>query len=135
MKTLALSTAFMATLLSGSVTASQTAYATHFDGIGSPYGGCGVPEAQIGYPHYLALNVQKTPNDYSTFLKRPISDSSKVGFFNNGHSCGRYVRVTVGRFCTGSNSGLPGKPFCEGGHWVNDEYTGATLDYIVTDSC
>ena len=57
------------------------AYATHFDGIGYPYGGCGVPESEIGYPHYLALNVQKTPNDYGTYLARPIADSSRVGLF------------------------------------------------------
>jgi hypothetical protein len=32
-------------------------YATHFDGIGYPYGGCGVPETEVDHPHYLALNV------------------------------------------------------------------------------
>ena len=30
---------------------------------------------------------------------------------------------------------MPGRDFCEGGQWVNDEYTGATQEYIVTDSC
>ena len=95
----------IAALICSSMINANDAYATHFDGIGAPYGGCGVPENLIGYPHYLALNVQNTPNDYSTYLKRPISDSSKVGPFNNGHNCGRYVRVTLGRYCPGVNSG------------------------------
>ncbi len=38
-------------------TNGYTSYATHFDGIGQPYGGCGVPENLVGYPYYLALNV------------------------------------------------------------------------------
>eukprot|EP00347_Sterkiella_histriomuscorum_P012510 403368303 len=114
-----------------------TSYATHFDGIGQPYGGCGIPESLMGYPHYLALNVQNTPNDYGTFLHRPISNSegSKIGQFNNGKNCGRFVRVHIGRFCTGVNSGNPGEPFCHNGSLVDDEFTGAYQDYIVTDSC
>jgi hypothetical protein len=81
------------------------------------------------------LNVQNTPNDYGTYLQRPISDGSRVGMFNNGKNCGRYARVRLGRFCTGNNSGNPGSGWCEGGSWVDDEFSGATLDYIVTDSC
>ena len=57
MKLLAFSSALLAALFTPRSLASQTAYATHFDGIGTPYGGCGVPEPLIGYPHYLALNV------------------------------------------------------------------------------
>ena len=76
------SLAAISTLLALSSQAyAHNAYATHFDGIGSPYGGCGVPASHVDHPYYLALNVQKTPGDYSTFLKRPISDSSKVGAF------------------------------------------------------
>ena len=55
--------------------------------------------------------------------------------FNNGRNCGRYARVKLGRYCTGNNSGNPGSGWCEGGTWVDDEFSGATLDYIVTDSC
>ena len=94
-----------------------------------------MPESEIGYPHYLALNVQKTPNDYGTYLSRPIADQSRVGLFDNGHNCGRYARVSIGRYCTGVNSGNPGSPWCSGGSWVTDELTGASLDFIVTDSC
>jgi hypothetical protein len=113
----------------------NTAMATHFDGCGTPYCGCGVPQSLLGTNHFLALNVQKTPNDYTTYLVRPIQDSSKVGAFNNGGNCGRWIKVTLGRYCTGVNSGIPGHPFCEGGQWVSDNYTGATLNFIVADSC
>lgn len=115
--------------------AAYSAMATHFDGCGSPYCGCGVPQSLLGTNHFLALNVQKTPNDYSTYLKRPIQDASKVGMFDNGRNCGRWAKVTIGRFCTGVNSGQPGKPFCEGGQWVDDQFSGASLNFIIADSC
>ena len=50
------------------VAMANDSMATHFDGIGSPFGGCGLPESKVDYPHYLALNVQNTPNDYYTYL-------------------------------------------------------------------
>jgi len=118
------------------VVAPFSGYATHFDGIGSPYGGCGLPEYALETLDYVALNVQNTPGDYSTYLPRPITDPSKVGQWNNGYNCDRWVRVTMGDNCVGaSNSGAPGSGFCKGGSWVSDGYTGATLDLIVTDSC
>jgi hypothetical protein len=98
-------------LLGGALCANN-AMATHFDGCGSPYCGCGVPQFTLPTPNFVALNVQKTPYDYSTYLQRPIQDPNKVGIFNNGKNCGRWIRVTLGRFCTGVNSGLPNKPFC-----------------------
>jgi hypothetical protein len=122
-------------ILTVSVVSIYTAMATHFDGCGKPYCGCGVPESLIGSPHFLALNVQKTPNDYTTYLPRPIQDSAKEGMFHNGGNCGRWAKVTIGGYCTGVNSGVPGKPFCENGQWVNDNYTGAALTFIVADSC
>lgn len=114
---------------------SYSAMATHFDGCGTPYCGCGVPQSILPTTNFVALNVQKTPNDYSTYLPRPIQDLSKVGPWNNGKNCGRWIKVTIGKYCTGVNSGLPGKPFCEGGQWVTDNLTGATQKYIVADSC
>lgn len=130
MKTILL---FSALLLG--VFCANSAMATHFDGCGSPYCGCGIPQSILPTPNFLALNVQKTPYDYSTYLPRPIQDSTKLGPFNNGKNCGRWIKVTLGKFCTGTNSGLPGKPFCEGGQWVDDSFTGATQNYIVADSC
>ena len=110
--------------------------ATHFDSLGIPYGGCGVPENILETTNYVALNVQDTPNDYSTFLQRPIADSSKVGAWDNGRNCGRWVHVTMGDFCQGSmNSGQKGSGLCQGGNWVADEFDGAGLDMLVTDSC
>ena len=58
-----------------------------------------------------------------------------MGEYNNGHNCGRIIKVTIGRYCTGVNSGVPGKAFCEGGHLVDDQFTGAEQEYMVTDSC
>eukprot|EP01121_Diplochlamys_sp_Union-15-3_P015581 TRINITY_DN5186_c0_g1_i1.p1 TRINITY_DN5186_c0_g1~~TRINITY_DN5186_c0_g1_i1.p1 ORF type:complete len:293 (-),score=32.91 TRINITY_DN5186_c0_g1_i1:53-931(-) len=110
-------------------------YATYFDGLGHPYGGCGLPQEVLESQNFVALNVQNTPGDYTTYLPRPIKDPSKVGAFNNGYNCGRWVNVTIGEFCTGRNDGSPGSGFCSGGQWITDEYVGAQLPMLVTDSC
>jgi hypothetical protein len=119
------------------LTGTHTGNATWFSGLGGPYGGCGVPQANLDTQYFVALNVQNTPGDYSTYLPRPISaqNASKIGMFDNGLNCGRWVQVTIGAYCTGINDGAPNEPFCRNGSWVNDRYTGATLNLIVADSC
>lgn len=122
-------------------TVTGTAYtgnATWFDNLGSPYGGCGLPQTALDTQWFVALNVQNTPGDYSTMLTRPIAASygSKIGMWNNGLNCGRWVHVTVSDYCNGSNDGAPGAGFCHGGTgWVSDAYNGAALDMIIADSC
>jgi cellulose binding protein with CBM2 domain len=113
-----------------------TGNATWFSGLGSPYGGCGLPQANLDSQNFLALNVQNSPGTY-TNLPRPIpaADASEIGMFDNGLNCGRWVRVTIGNYCTGTNDGAPSQPFCRNGSWVSDQYNGATLDFIVADSC
>lgn len=113
-----------------------TGNATWFSGLGSPYGGCGLPQASLDSQRFLALNVQNSPGDY-TNLPRPIpqADAAEIGMFDNGLNCGRWVRVTIGNYCTGTNDGAPGEPFCRNGSWVSDQYNGATLDMVVADSC
>ena len=115
-----------------------TGNATHFDALGSPYGGCGLPQSALDSQNFVALNVQNTPGDYTTSLSRPIPTqfAGKIGLFNNGLNCGRWVRVTMGDFCTGTNDGAPGKGFCYGtGGLIADQFNGAMLDMIVADSC
>lgn len=116
---------------------SHTGNATWFSGLGAPYGGCGVPQANLDSQNFVAMNVQNTPGDYSTFLQRPISaqNVNSIGMFSNGLNCGRWVRVTIGNFCTGVNDGAVNQPFCRNGSWTSDQYNGATLDMIVADSC
>ncbi|GLV54510.1 hypothetical protein KDH_13570 [Dictyobacter sp. S3.2.2.5] len=116
---------------------SHTGNATWFSGLGSPYGGCGVPQANLDSQNFVAMNVQNTPNDYTTYLTRPIGaqNASKIGMFSNGLNCGRWVRVTIGDFCTGINDGAQNMPFCRNGNWITDKYNGATLDMLVADSC
>jgi hypothetical protein len=111
--------------------------ATWFSGLGSPYGGCGITQSALDSQYFVALNVQNTPGDYSTFFPRPITGANlaKIGYFNNGLNCGRWVKVTIDNYCTGVNSGAPNTPFCQNGSWVADAYNGATLDMIVADSC
>jgi len=109
--------------------------ATHFDDIGFPAGGCGVPHDALESVYFVALNVQNTANDYTTHLPRPIPAADPTGEYQNGRNCGRWVRVAIGDFCTGVNSGAPGKEFCAGGSWTADEFNGATQDLLVTDSC
>ncbi|MGH3121367.1 MAG: hypothetical protein ACRDND_10140 [Streptosporangiaceae bacterium] len=113
-----------------------TGNATWFSGLGSPYGGCGLPQADLDSQDFLALNVQNSPGVYSD-LPRPIpaADASEIGMFDNGLNCGRWVQVTIGDYCTGINDGAPDEPFCRSGSWVSDQYNGATLDFVVGDSC
>lgn len=119
-----------------------TGVSTHFDGLGSPYGGCGVPEATLETVHFVALNVFNTPGIYDQW-PRPLSgdDLQYMGEFQNGRNCGRWVRVTMGPNCSGLNDGSRNEPFCRkdgagwGTGWFDDQYSGATLDMIVADSC
>ncbi|MGW3965091.1 cellulose binding domain-containing protein [Amycolatopsis sp. NPDC005003] len=113
-----------------------TGNATHFDALGAPYGGCGLPQDVLDAPDFVALNVYNTPGDYS-FYPRPIppSQAAKIGLWDNGRNCGRFVQVTIGEYCTGVNDGAPGQPFCRNGSWVTDGYAGAQLTMVVADSC
>ncbi|WP_033262354.1 cellulose binding domain-containing protein [Amycolatopsis vancoresmycina] len=113
-----------------------TGNATHFDALGAPYGGCGLPQEQLDSPDFVALNVYNTPGDYS-FYPRPIppAQAAKIGLWDNGRNCGRFVQVTIGDYCTGVNDGAPGQPFCRNGSWVTDGYAGAQLTMVVADSC
>ena len=58
-----------------------------------------------------------------------------LGMFDNGLNCDRYVQVTIGDYCTGTNDGAQNQPFCRNGSWVADQYDGATLTMVVADSC
>lgn len=113
-----------------------TGNATWFSGLGSPYGGCGLPQANLDSQNFLALNVQNSPGNY-TNVPRPISSANAglIGMFDNGLNCGRWVKVSIGDYCTGTNDGAPNEPFCRNGSWTSDKYDGATLDMIVADSC
>ncbi|HJP77476.1 MAG TPA: cellulose binding domain-containing protein [Pseudonocardiaceae bacterium] len=113
-----------------------TGNATYFSGLGSPYGGCGLPQSNLDSQDFVALNVFNTPGDYGPY-PRPVPPSSAgiLGMFDNGHNCDRYVQVTIGDFCTGTNDGAQNQPFCRNGSWVADQYNGATLTMVVADSC
>ena len=131
----------LAQLAAGAITVSGTpspvtGNATWFSGLGGPYGGCGLPQANVDSQNFLALNVQNSPGVY-TLLPRPIpaADASEVGMFDNGLNCGRWVQVTIGNYCTGVNDGAQNEPFCRNGSWISDQYNGATLDMVVADSC
>jgi hypothetical protein len=116
--------------------APVTGWSTWFAGLGSPYGGCGLPQADLDSQNFVALNVQNSPGVYSN-LPRPIpaADASEIGMFDNGLNCGRWVQVTIGDNCDGTNGGAAGQPFCTPGSLVSDQFNGATLDFVVADSC
>jgi len=124
-----------------SATPSQVVYtgnSTWFTALGSPYGGCGVPQANLDSQNFIALNVQNDPGNYALQLSRPISSAfaNDIGLWNNGLNCGRWVHVVMGANCQGTNDGGQNQPFCRGGAgWVADQFTGAELDMIVADSC
>ncbi|MBN1699884.1 MAG: dockerin type I repeat-containing protein [Spirochaetales bacterium] len=116
----------------------HTGNSTYFYNLGSPYGGCGLHQSELDSQNFVAVNVQNSPGDYTTFHTRPISAeyADTLGFFDNGKNCGRWVRVTIGDFCNGTNDGAMNQPFCRGGSgWTEDAYNGAVLDMIVSDSC
>ena len=113
-----------------------TGNATHFDGLGAPYGGCGMPQANLDSQDFIALNVFNTPGNYSQFPRPvPPAQAGILGMFDNGLNCGRWVKVSIGDFCTGTNDGAQNEPFCRNGSWIADKYNGATLNMLVADSC
>jgi hypothetical protein len=96
---------------------SRAGYATHFDGLGNPYGGCGVPDQYVGSDDYVALNVFNTPNTGASYFARPLTgaDIAYMGEFQNGLNCGRWVKVAVSEDClNGQNGGELGNGFCTG---------------------
>jgi hypothetical protein len=117
---------------------TYTGNSTWFSALGTPYGGCGVPQQYLDTQNFVALNVQNDPGNYSLFLSRPIASqyASEIGLWDNGANCGRWVHVTIGDYCNGMNDGMQDAPFCRGGTgWVADQFTGAELDLVVADSC
>lgn len=116
-------------------TAPVVGNSTWFEALGSPYGGCGLPQADLDSQNFVALNVYDTPRDYA-FYTRPMPEGdSKIGMWNNGHNCGRWVQVSIDDYCTGVNDGAPDQAFCRNGQWVEDQYNGAVLNMLVADSC
>lgn len=137
----ALSLVVLITHPAGALTVTETptpvtGSTTYFDGLGQPYGGCGLPQANLETQNFIALNVYDTPRDYGNY-PRPLTgaDLAKLGMWNNGRNCGRWVQVTVSDYCTGINDGAPNQAFCRNGSWVADAYNGATLTMLVADSC
>jgi len=117
-----------------------TGNSTWFSSLGSPYGGCGVPQAYIDSQNFVALNVQNDPGNYTLTLSRPISttgpNAADIGMWNNGLNCGRWVHITMGSNCNGTNDGNQDESFCRGGlGWVPDQFNGAEIDSVVADSC
>lgn len=142
---------YLSMALSVPVMAANEGMATHFLGIGYPYGACGVPdevaanEAAIdtltgqGNPvDYVALNVFHTPLVYTMVAARPMkgADTAYLGTYDNGRNCGRWLKLTLGDTCDGTNDGAAGKDFCRGGTgWYPNAHTGRTIHAIVFDQC
>jgi hypothetical protein len=120
--------------------AQKSGEATHFEQLGTPYGGCGVPESLVETSDYVALNVFNAPNTSATDPTRPLvnADTNLMGEFKNGRNCGRWVKVTMDDDCVGgSNSGSLGGGFCtsSGASWKPDLFNGSSLYMIVADAC
>ena len=114
----------------------NTGFATYFDKIGTPAGGCGVPEEQLDSPNYVALNVQITPKEYTSQTARPNLRPESTGLFANGLNCGRWVHVTLTKACAGfNNNGTKAENLCPDASLVPHPMAGASLDMIVADSC
>lgn len=121
----------------GSVPGELQGLSTHFDSLGAPYGGCGIPQDKLETQNFVALNVFNSPGNY-VYWTRPLSGANLqyLGEFSNGKNCGRWVHVTIQEDCNGLNDGAKNQPFCRGGSgWFNDGKQGAELDMLVADSC
>src|SRR5262249_35777054 len=88
--------AFLTALFPAAASAAPvTGNATWFDALGQPYGGCGLPQAALDSQDFVALNVYNTPGNYN-FFPRPLpAGDPKIGLWNNGHNCGRWVQVNI----------------------------------------
>eukprot|EP00892_Ulva_mutabilis_P000953 jgi/Ulvmu1/10859/UM007_0033.1 len=98
--------------------AAKKAHGTHFSGMGSPTGGCGVPPG-------------KAYDDNGTPL--PFVALNTNSEFDNGSNCGRWVEIRLGRDCKGA--GNTAYSICNGGKWVADGLTGDVIFGYVMDSC
>ncbi len=97
--------------------------ATYFGGLGSPAGGCGLPQEIVESNQFLALNVQN-------------ANSSIPGEFDHGRNCGRWVEVTLSKFCKNADgSDRWNTDFCSGGYWGEGALSGVKAYFIVADSC
>lgn len=131
--------------------AATEGMATQFLGVGYPYGACGVSDSVAaaegamdtltgqGNPFdYVALNVYDTPGTYTMPAPHPMTgaDTAYMGAYENGRNCGRWLKLTLGDTCDGSNDGAMNQPFCRGGSgWHPNEYTGSGIVAIVFDQC
>lgn len=95
--------------------ASVTGHATWFDALDQPYGGCGLLQSVLDSQYFVALNVFNTPHGYGGFSRPLPAGDPRIGMWDNGHNCGRWVRMSVCDFCTGINDGAPNQPFCRNG--------------------
>ncbi|MFE4534620.1 cellulose-binding protein [Streptomyces scopuliridis] len=134
------SVAALGVITPDSAAASQTysGVGTWFEKVGDRGGACGIPPVQIESKNFVALNVWDMPNDFAANPSpRPIpADKSQIkGMYDNGLNCGRWVEIKLSDFCSVPNGGAPGAGICRGGTWKPDQYNGATLKAVVTDSC
>ena len=96
---------------------------TYFGGLGSPAGGCGLPQSVVESANFLALNVQN-------------AQPNIPGEFDQGRNCGRWVEVTLSKFCKNADhSDRWNTSNCAGGAWEDGPLTGAKAHFIVADSC
>jgi len=125
--------------------------ATHFLGVGYPYGACGVPDEVAAWEgaqdtlsgqanpfDYVALNVYHTPGRYDMPAPHPMvgADTAYMGMYDNGRNCGRWIRFELGDTCDGANDGAKNADFCRGGTgWHPNAYTGSGGYAIVFDQC
>ncbi len=138
-------------VLATSASAQNEGMATYFLGVGYPYGACGVPDEVAAHEagldtlsgqgnpfDYVALNVYNTPRDYTPPGPRPLTgaDTVRLGTYDNGRNCGRWLRLTLGDTCDGANDGAMNQEFCRGGTgWHPNRYTGSQAYAIVLDQC
>lgn len=138
-------------LLATTAPALNEGMATYFLGVGYPYGACGVPDEVAAHEagldtlsgqgnpfDYVALNVYDTPRDYTPPGPRPLTgaDTSRLGAYDNGRNCGRWLRLTLGDTCDGANDGAMNQDFCRGGTgWHPNQYTGSQAYAVVFDQC
>lgn len=93
-------------------------HGTHFAGMGSPTGGCGVPPGKAFDDNGKAL---------------PFVALNFNSEFASGSNCGRWVEIELGANCI--NAGNSQFSICNGGQFVRDGISGGKIYGYVMDSC
>jgi hypothetical protein len=109
-----------------------TGWGTEFAGTNKDGGACGLLTSDLELPNFVALNFFNMPGNYSQQVSHD-QPPEKQGLYKAGSHCGRWVEITLGRYCEQSHGSED--PPCPEAKLKVDDLVGAKAYAIVTDAC